>query len=166
MKPIALTGDIGKRFFQIAVHENHRDLLRCLWFKNLFSYEPTEIQAYRFTRLLFGASSSPFLLNATIRKHGQSDEKIDEEFARIFRNKFYVGDLNCGVNDVEECFDLYKKMKFGLGEASFVIRKWRTNDETLRKLIQECEGSDNTRYKTDETSESYEKILGVEWNEY
>ena len=108
----------------------------------------------------------PFLLNATIRKHDQSYEKIDKEFARIVRNKFYVDDLNCGVNDVEEAFDLYKKMKFRLGEASFVIRKWRTNDETLRKLIQEYEGNDNARYKTDEKSESYEKVLGVEWNEY
>ena len=34
-------------------------------------------------------------------------------------------------------------------QASFGIRKWRRNNETLRKLIQECEGSDNTRYKTD-----------------
>ena len=41
-------------------------------------------------------------------------------------------------------------MKFRLGKASFVIRKWRINDETLRNLIQECEGRDNTRYKTDE----------------
>ena len=92
----------------------------------------------------------PFLLNATIRKHGQSD------------------DLNYGVNDVEEGFDLYnkKKMKFRLGKASFVIRKWRTNDETLRSLIQECEGSDNTRYQTDEKCEGYEKVLGVERNEY
>ena len=57
-------------------------------------------------------------------------------------------------------------MKFRLGKASFVIRKWRTNDETLRNLIQECEGRDNTRYKTDEKFESYEKVLGVEWNEY
>ena len=104
----------------------------------------------------------PFLLNATIRKHDQSYEKIDKEFARTVRNKFYVDDLNCGVNDVEEAFDLYKKMKFRLGEASFVIRKWRTNDETLRKLIQEYEGNDNARYKTDEKSESYEKVLGVE----
>ena len=58
------------------------------------------------------------------------------------------------------------KMKFQLGQAGFVIRKWCTNDETLRKLIQECDGSDNTRYKTDEKWESYEKVLGVEWNEY
>ena len=87
-KPIALTGAIEKAFLQIVVHENHRDLLRCLWFKNLFNCEPTEIQTYRFTRLIFGASSSPFLLNATIRKHGQSYEKIDEEFARIVRKNF------------------------------------------------------------------------------
>ena len=46
VKPIALTGDI----------------LHCLWFKNLFNCEPTEIQAYRFTQLIFGASSSPFFI--------------------------------------------------------------------------------------------------------
>ena len=105
-KPIALTGDIEKAFLQIVVHKNHRELLRCLWFKNLFNCEPTEFQAYRFTRLIFGASSSPFLLNETIRKHGQSYEKIDEEFPRIIRKKIYVDDLSCGVNDVEEGFDL------------------------------------------------------------
>ena len=33
-------------------------------------------------------------------------------------------------------------------------------------MIQECEGRDNTRHKTDEKCESYEKVLGVEWNEY
>ena len=121
-KLIALTGDIEKAFLQIVVHENHRDLLRCLWFQNLFICEPTEFQDYRFTRQIFGASSSPFLLNATIRKHGQSYEKINEEFARIVK-KIYVDDLNCGVNHVEEGFDLYKKMKFRLGEAKFVIRK-------------------------------------------
>ena len=107
-----------------------------------------------------------FLLNATVRKHGQPYEKIDEEFARIVRNKFYVDGLNCGVNDVEKDFDLYKKMKFRSGKASFVVRKWRTNDGTLCKLIQKCEVGDNTRYETDEKRESYEKVLGVEWSEY
>ena len=100
-KPIPLTGDREKAFLQIFFYEHHRDLLRCLWFKNLFNCEPTKIQAYRFTWLIFEASSSPFLLNATIRKHDQSYEKIDAEFGRIVRNKFYADDLNCGVNDVE-----------------------------------------------------------------
>ena len=38
--------------------------------------------------------------------------------------------------------------------------------KTLSKLIQECEGSDNTRYKTDENCERQENVLDVEWNEY
>ena len=59
-----------------------------------------------------------------------------------------------------------KKMKFRSGKASFVIRKWRTNDATLCKLIQECEGGDNRRYETDKKRKSYEKVLGVEWSEY
>ena len=67
----------------------------------------------------------------------------------LFKKKIYVDDLNCSVNDVEEGFDIYKKMKFWLGETSFVIIKWCTNDETLCKLIQKCESSDNTRYKID-----------------
>ena len=33
-------------------------------------------------------------------------------------------------------------------------------------MIQECEGIDNTRYKTGEKCESYEKVFGIEWNEY
>ena len=118
-----------------------------------------------FTRLIFGALSSPFLLNATISKHGQSYEKIDEEFARIARKKFYVDDLNCGVNDVEEGFDLYKKMKFWLckqvlllGNGAQIMKhyvNWYKNVKVViiqdRKLIKSVE---------------VEKVLGVEWNEY
>ena len=46
---MALTGETEKAFLQIVAHENHRDLLCSLWFKNLFNCEPTEIQVYRFT---------------------------------------------------------------------------------------------------------------------
>ena len=67
MKPIAPTGDIEKALLQIVVNDHHRDLLRCLSFKNVSNCEPTEIQVNRFTQLIFGASSSPCLLNTTIR---------------------------------------------------------------------------------------------------
>ena len=36
-------------------------------------------------------------------------KKIDEEFARIGGSNIYVDHLNCGVNNVEEGFDLCKK---------------------------------------------------------
>ena len=82
-KPITLTGDMEKTFFQIVAHEYQKDLLRCLLFKNLFNCEPTEIQVYCFTWLILGATSWLFLLSATIRKHGQSYKNIDDKFARI-----------------------------------------------------------------------------------
>lgn len=77
MKPIAPTGDIEKALLQIVVNDHHRDLLRCLSFKNVSNCEPTEIQVNRFTQLIFGASSSPCLLNTTIREHCQTYEKTD-----------------------------------------------------------------------------------------
>ena len=36
--------------------------------------------------------------------------------------KNYIDNLSCGVNYVEEGFDLHKKMKFRLGKARFVTR--------------------------------------------
>ena len=76
-----------------------------------------------------------FLLNATIRKHGQSYEKIDEEFPRIVRKKTYVDDLNCGVNDVEEGFDLYKKLKFRLGGSNKNVKVVIIQDTKLMKKV-------------------------------
>ena len=69
LSPIAITADIEKTYFQINVHEKHRDYLRFLWYNNVYSDKP-EIERYRFRRVIFGATSSQFLLlNSTIHKH-------------------------------------------------------------------------------------------------
>lgn len=65
---IALVGDIEKAFLMVGVHETDRDALRFLWVKDPFASEP-EVEVKRFTRPVFGVSSSPFLLNATLRHH-------------------------------------------------------------------------------------------------
>ena len=48
---------------------------------------------------------------------------------------------------MEEGFHLYKKIKIRLSEASFIIKKWRTNKDTIRKSIPECEGSNDKKLK-------------------
>ena len=58
-----------------------------------------------------------------------------------------MNNVNYGVNDTEEGFHLYKKFKIRLSEASLIIKKWRTNKGTLRKSIQECEGSNDEKLK-------------------
>ena len=68
---IAMTADIEKAFLHVELSEVDRDATRLLWIKNF--QEPMDAErnteCYRFRRVLFGASPSPFLLRATLRHH-------------------------------------------------------------------------------------------------
>ena len=65
---VAVTADIEKAFLMVSVEESDRDALRFLWVHSV-EENPPKIQSLRFTRVVFGVPSSPFLLNATIRYH-------------------------------------------------------------------------------------------------
>ena len=68
---MALAADIEKTFLMVSVDERDRDVLRFVWVDDVIKDDP-EVIAFRFTRVMFGVSSSPFLLNATIRHHLKS----------------------------------------------------------------------------------------------
>ena len=63
-----MVSDIKQAFLNIAIAEEHRDLLRFLWYENFDADDP-EVIILRFTRVVFGLTSSPFLLNGTISSH-------------------------------------------------------------------------------------------------
>ena len=65
---MTLVAHIEKAFFQIEITESDRDYLRFKWVNNTFDDQP-QIKEFRFNRVVFGVSSSPFQLNATIRYH-------------------------------------------------------------------------------------------------
>ena len=64
-QPIALVADIEKAFLMIQVAESDQDALRFLWVKDIHAENP-EVQTLKFTRVVFGVSPSPYILNATI----------------------------------------------------------------------------------------------------
>ena len=68
MHRVALTADIEKMFLVIQIAEEYHDALRFLWLDDI-TMEQLQIVDHRFTRVVFGVSSSPFLLNATIQHH-------------------------------------------------------------------------------------------------
>ena len=108
----------------------------------------------RFARVVFGVTSSPFLLNGTIRKHvGNYD--LDEQFTQRVLESFYVDDFTGGENSFEKAFELFKRLKIRFLEGLFFLRKWRTNDPKLRSLISE----------NPENEVKPSKILGTIWNE-
>ena len=161
--PIAITADIEKAYLQINIDKTHRDYLRFLWFSNLSEKDSTIVK-YRFTKVVFGLTSSQFLLNGTVQTHAKKYEEIDPEFTRKARKNFYVDDLNTGVFSTEEGFEVFKKMKERLKEANFNLRKWRTNDKDLQNLIFNYENKQGMHAEAIHTDINDEKVLGHYWN--
>ena len=58
-RPILLCEDIEKTFIQIRIRESEGDVLRSNWVK---SSDPSVIEMNIFTRLVFGLTQSPFML--------------------------------------------------------------------------------------------------------
>jgi hypothetical protein len=62
-KRIALIAGIEKAYLNAEVDKIDRDCLRFLWLKNAQNAN-SDIEVYRFCRVVFGLNSSSFLLNA------------------------------------------------------------------------------------------------------
>ena len=116
LQQTALIGDIEKAFLMISVQERDRDSLRFLWTDlNSEKIEPTP---FRFTRVVFGVSSSPFLLNATINHQMESFRETDPAFVDRFLSSIYVDDLVSGCNDVQSTYEFYLKSRVRLASAA------------------------------------------------
>ena len=134
---VALVGDIEKAFLMVHIAEENKDVLRFLWVDDSDKAKPNVV-VLRFTRVVFGVSSSPFVLNATIKHHIDQYEQCDLNLTRKFLD---VDDLTSGDNDVDRTFELYVKSKLILKEAGFNLRKFVTNSEELRERIDKNERS-------------------------
>ena len=99
---IGVAADTRKAFLPIAINKNDRDYLRMIWFDNLF-IENAEIKILRFARLVFGLSSSPFVLNGTVKIHLEkfiNDEQKRKVIIKLLRD-LYVDDITSSVNDAK-----------------------------------------------------------------
>lgn len=115
---VALTDDIEKSFFMVSISEKDRDVLRFLWVDNI-KKDPPEICAFRFTRVVFGVSSSPFLLNATIQHHLDEHKLTFPNAVEILSRSTYVDDIVSGVGTEKDAYQLYKDSKDFFREGGF-----------------------------------------------
>ena len=93
--PVALAPDIEKAFIRVQIKEADRDILRFLWIDDTEGVNPN-IVVKRFNRVVFGVTSSPFLMKATIRHHVTKYEANDPQFVSDFLTSLYVDDFNGG----------------------------------------------------------------------
>ena len=177
---IALTADIEKAFLMISVEERDRDALRFLWVNNINESE-VKIRPLRFTRVVFGVCSSPFLLNSTIRYHLEQYRDSHPELIERLIDSFYVDDIVTGASTEEEAFQLYADSKKILKDGAFNLRKFQTNSQSLQLKINAAETqsenlqdtqspsweetyTDATLGKPHSSSAHTVKVLGVIWD--
>ena len=96
---------LEKAFLNVSVAPADRDYSRFLWINNTDSDEP-ELRVYKFARVVFGVSSSPFLLTATIHYHLTRPE-VDNVFAEEVLNSLYVDDYVGDSSDGNSAFNKY-----------------------------------------------------------
>ncbi|KRY64759.1 hypothetical protein T4A_1795, partial [Trichinella pseudospiralis] len=94
---IAVQADIMKMFLQIGLKEKDRDVTRFLW------KDPSrdKLHVYRFNRVCFGLTCSPFLAMAVIRHHAELKKEVHPEAAQIVENNIYVDDVLLSVENQE-----------------------------------------------------------------
>ena len=131
---VALTADLEKAFLMVSVEEADRDALWFLWVKD-FKRETPKFKVYRFTRVVFRVSSSPFLLNAAIWFHLERYLKTNEVQVRRLLCSTYVDDIITGGETEEEAFELYVQSKQIFREGEFNLRKLLTNSKHLQEQI-------------------------------
>ena len=149
----AFSADIEKAFLQIELNSLDRDVTRFLWLKDI--NQPVDsksnLEAYRFCRVLFGATPSPFLLNATIQYHlSQKDNWV----ARDLIENMYMDNVITGTDCDNKSFEYYSLSRRYLQEAGMNLRQWTSNSEALNRKAPE----DNIQ------AAPTTKILGLTWN--
>ena len=126
--------DIEKVFLMISVAEPDRDYLRFLWIDDLGKDQP-EIQVLRFARTVFGVTSSPFLLNGTIKYHlEKNSERCPELVAKLLRST-YVNDVVTSARSEEQAYELYVQAKELLKQAGFNLRKFASILRSLQDRV-------------------------------
>ncbi|GFT19394.1 uncharacterized protein NPIL_29141 [Nephila pilipes] len=121
---------------------------------------------YRFNRVNFGVSSSPFLLAATIRNH---IEKYKHEFpdtVELLDRSFYVDDLISGGNEFEEALQTSRRAKYVMEAAGMDLRKWITNDTNLMEQWKKENFDVHPVHETVSLGANETKVLGLSWNSH
>ena len=109
---------------QIHIRESERDVLSFHWVDSL---ESKIIETLRFTRLVFGLTQSPFILESTLKKHFENYRDSFKELIKIIENDMYVHDLITGSNNLEEVKEIKQNSIQLFKKGGFNLHKWNSN---------------------------------------
>ncbi|GFU74963.1 uncharacterized protein TNCV_3752141 [Trichonephila clavipes] len=121
LRKFGITAYIEKAFLQIGLQEKDRPFLRFLWWEN-GDKEKTKI--YQHTRVVFGITSSPFLLGETLEYHLKQVSGHLQLTAQKLLESFYVDNCLTNVDNAEDIEKFMLESKEILSLAKFNLRGW------------------------------------------
>ncbi|GBM38309.1 hypothetical protein AVEN_140348-1 [Araneus ventricosus] len=139
--------DIKKAFLQIGLQERDRPYLRFLWKDR---GREGNIKILQHKRVVFGISSSPFLMGATLELHLKNAPDHLKETAQQLMRSFYVDNCVFSVNTKKELAIFISESQALLSTAKFELRGWEHSP---------------TEDKIEERQEDLKvPVLGLLWN--
>lgn len=160
---MACVGDTEKAFLQVEVNPEDRDALRFFWIDELSTKEMKPVM-FRWNRVTFGLSPSPFLLRIVIRKHLSTSKDMDPSLARYIEERLYMDDLLAGSDSTEEATRIIKRIIKAFNGACMKLTKWVTNDPAVTStLLQAGRTSIDNELSRPIGCEEKSKVLGVIW---
>ena len=88
---------------------------------------------------------------------------MDKEFVDKFLKTLYMDDNINGGDDVNDAFACYKKSKYLMETAGFMLRKWCSNNKEVVRLINAAE-ADGSEKIPESGSSQISSVLGLKWN--
>ena len=155
-------------------------MLRFIWVNDITKDQP-EFQIMRFTRVVFGVSSSLFLLNAIVKHHVEKYSLSHPLLVPKLLRSTYMDDIVFGASDEENAYELYLESRKMFKDGGFNLCKFVSNSAQLQeRMDNEEKGLNAEKQELGDTSdETYtkatlgsmqkvrsgeQKVLGVRWD--
>ena len=160
---VAFMTDIKSMFHQFIVTEDHRDLLRFLWWED--GDPKKNVVEYRMKVHLFGATSSPGCANFGLKRAADDGENdFGREAASFKLDGFYVDDGLKSVPTVEKAVALIKASKGICAKAGLKLHKIMSNSrKVLERVPLEERAHGVKELDLDVDPLPLERALGVMW---
>ena len=131
---VAVMCDVEGMFHQFHVNQEHRNLLRFLWWMDGdLNSEPT---TYRMTVHLFGAVSSPSCANFGLKRLADDySEEVGAHVAEFFHQDFYVDDGLRSVSSIEEGIQLVVGSQQLGNKGKLHLHKFVSNSEEVLNAV-------------------------------
>ncbi|KAI7807219.1 hypothetical protein IRJ41_024887 [Triplophysa rosa] len=149
-------------FHQFHVHEEDRNYLRFLWWKD--GDTTTQPQEYRMKVHLFGAASSPGCANYGLKYLAKEHSHSHPVGAQFVAKDFYVDDGVTSTDTVEKAIQLAQEAREICANGGLRLHKFVSNNLAVLQSIPPSECATEAKTKDLIFYDTLERALGIQWS--